>query len=322
MGDPAHHAGTIQPAPTNVDDAEDPLNDTSEVDSTLGDETYSLTDTVNSQNYQHRYLVDGRRTHGFEEAAYFLPNDEREQDRLNLQHLMWRISLDDKLHEAPIKEDVHNILDIATGSGIWAIEMADKYPSAKVTGTDLRSVPPNCFFIVEDSDNQEWIFNDKFDLIHSRALTSAWSDWPRYLRNCYQFLTPGGWLELHDAITHLGCANGPSPNLGSEWGKLLADACALKGVDTLRPGHLETDLEAAGFINITKKHIRWPINPWSDDPKEKELGRLFEINEDLEGIMMGALTRGLGWSREEVEVWLVGARKGWHDRSLHNYLPM
>jgi methylase of polypeptide subunit release factors len=30
------------------------------------------------------------------------------------------------------------ILDVGTGTGIWAIDMADKYPSAEVIGLDLR----------------------------------------------------------------------------------------------------------------------------------------------------------------------------------------
>lgn len=47
---------------------------------------------------------------------------------------------DGKLHLAPIKNP-HRILDIGTGTGIWAIDMADLYPSAEVVGTDIRFAP-------------------------------------------------------------------------------------------------------------------------------------------------------------------------------------
>ena len=47
---------------------------------------------------------------------------------------------DGKLHLAPIKNP-HRILDIGTGTGIWAIDMADLYPSAEVIGTDIRFAP-------------------------------------------------------------------------------------------------------------------------------------------------------------------------------------
>ena len=49
--------------------------------------------------------------------------------------------LDGELHLAPVK-DPKWILDLGTGTGIWAIDMADKFPEANVIGTDLWSVPP------------------------------------------------------------------------------------------------------------------------------------------------------------------------------------
>jgi len=56
-----------------------------------------------------------------------LPNDEREQDRLDLQHHSFRVMLNGKLHLAPIK-GANRVLDLATGTGIWAIEFG-LYPS-------------------------------------------------------------------------------------------------------------------------------------------------------------------------------------------------
>jgi methylase of polypeptide subunit release factors len=66
-----------------------------------------------------------------------LPTDEIEQDRLDLHHEVFLQMLDGKLHIAPI-ENPKSILDVGTGTGIWAIEMADTYPGAHVIGSDLR----------------------------------------------------------------------------------------------------------------------------------------------------------------------------------------
>lgn len=41
---------------------------------------------------------------------------------LDFQHRLSRMSHDGKLGLAPISEDVKYVLDIATGTGIWAIE--------------------------------------------------------------------------------------------------------------------------------------------------------------------------------------------------------
>lgn len=56
-------------------------------------------------------------------TGYVLPNDEREQDRLDIHHHMTNLVLGGKLHLAPIGKTPQRILDIGTGTGIWAIEM-------------------------------------------------------------------------------------------------------------------------------------------------------------------------------------------------------
>jgi hypothetical protein len=38
------------------------------------------------------------------------------------QHQLFVLTLHGKLHLAPIGERIHNVLDIATGTGIWAID--------------------------------------------------------------------------------------------------------------------------------------------------------------------------------------------------------
>ena len=59
--------------------------------------------------------------------------------RLDLHHEILLQLMDGELHFAPLRVP-HRILDIGTGTGIWAIDMADKYPSAEVLGVDLRCV--------------------------------------------------------------------------------------------------------------------------------------------------------------------------------------
>lgn len=48
-------------------------------------------------------------------------------------------------------------------------------------------VPSNCRFFVEDC-NLDWNTFDmqKFDLIHTRAITPAIKDWSRYLKQAYE----------------------------------------------------------------------------------------------------------------------------------------
>jgi SAM-dependent methyltransferase len=119
------------------------------------------------------------------------PNDDEENDRLDLYHHIQTLSLGGKLHLAPIGENPQRILDIGTGTGIWAIDMGDKYPSAEVLGNDISPiqpslVPPNVKFEVDDIEN-EWVYAQPFDYIHSRYLACALRDWPRLMQQMYKY---------------------------------------------------------------------------------------------------------------------------------------
>ena len=61
--------------------------------------------------------------------------------------------------------------------GLWALEVADKFPTARVIGMDLspiqpEDVPRNCEFVVGDLTQDLEDYNDgSMDLIHSRYTT-------------------------------------------------------------------------------------------------------------------------------------------------------
>ena len=58
---------------------------------------------------------------------------------------MIRITMGNKLYFSPIGEDIERVLDVGTGTGIWAIEMGDQYPNAEIIGTDLSAVQPSWY---------------------------------------------------------------------------------------------------------------------------------------------------------------------------------
>jgi SAM-dependent methyltransferase len=137
-----------------------------------------------------------------------LPNDEEEQDRLDLQHHIFRLSLDGALYIAPIPKDVQHVLDIGCGTGIvravyqftwylyltklfqWAIEFADDHPSTTVLGIDISPIQPsyvpvNCSFRIDNIES-DWVPEEKFDLIHSRAMVGAIKSWPQFFSKAFE----------------------------------------------------------------------------------------------------------------------------------------
>ena len=83
-----------------------------------------------------------------------------------------------------------SIILLARGSCVFR-DFADEYPSSEVIGVDLSpiqpaSVPPNCRFVVDDV-NEAWQYPDnKFDLIHIRAMTGSVSNWVDFHKKALQ----------------------------------------------------------------------------------------------------------------------------------------
>lgn len=57
-------------------------------------------------------------------------------------HHMMKLTLGNKLLLAPIESKYSKILTIGTEVGIWAIEMAERYPDADIIGIALSSSRP------------------------------------------------------------------------------------------------------------------------------------------------------------------------------------
>jgi methylase of polypeptide subunit release factors len=57
--------------------------------------------------------------------AYANNLPQQEKDRLDMMHHLTTLRLDNRLHLAPIGQNPQRILDLGTGTGIWAIEMGE-----------------------------------------------------------------------------------------------------------------------------------------------------------------------------------------------------
>jgi hypothetical protein len=116
----------------------------SDADSSYGDlasETASLTSSILNGHFEN-----GRRYHAYQKASgeYILPDDEQEQDRLDIKYASIQLLFSDTVTFAPL-QNPQQILDIGTGTGIWAIDAGEQFPSATVTATDLSPIQPTWY---------------------------------------------------------------------------------------------------------------------------------------------------------------------------------
>jgi hypothetical protein len=58
--------------------------------------------------------------------GYLVPNDEKECDRLDMLHALVT-QLVGRLYVSPIGESPQRVLDVGTGTGIWAIDFGEYF---------------------------------------------------------------------------------------------------------------------------------------------------------------------------------------------------
>jgi tRNA1(Val) A37 N6-methylase TrmN6 len=66
----------------------------------------------------------------------------RELIKTDLQHHLYLLNYDGKLFICPMDEqkEIHRVLDVGTGTGIWAIDFGDEFPESKVYSQSSRSL--------------------------------------------------------------------------------------------------------------------------------------------------------------------------------------
>ncbi|ETS75511.1 hypothetical protein PFICI_12455 [Pestalotiopsis fici W106-1] len=205
------------------------------------------------------------------------------------------------------------VLDIATGTGIWAREFAEQNPSSYVIGSDLSAIQPetalpNLAFIKDDAEDT-WLFPlpasphgagaaadpfsaapmISFDYVHLRLVFSCFNDPRIVIQRAFDNLAPGGWLEFQELMPTFHQAN---PAFKGDALKRWADGCGRGALAAGRNLYVADKykgwIEEAGFIDVEEKRFVLPAHQWMQDPRMNKIGQFNQRNM-LEGV------RGAGW---------------------------
>lgn len=145
---------------------------------------------------------------------YMLGRNLSASARLNYQFFLWKDTLGFNIHPSiPLPDDEFYIGDLATGTGIWLIDVSRDYRKAYLDGFDisLEQVPQKEWFPPNMTLSTWNVYDEipkdtveKYDLIHLRLLGLAVRNGETGIvfENVFKMLNPGGyvqWDELNEA---------------------------------------------------------------------------------------------------------------------------
>ncbi|KLO99506.1 related to methyltransferase [Fusarium fujikuroi] len=289
-----------------------------EEESAPGDEDSAVLDNASSTASLTSSILQYRTINGRAYQSergnpeYWGPIDDTGQEAMDINHHVLTLLLGDKLYLAPVPEDIQTAVDIGTGTGIWAMEFADKFSNASVIGTDLAPIqpgwiPPNLEFQIEDC-TQEWTFQpNTFDYIHMRWLVGSIADWKSLFKEAYKCLKPGGYIESYE----------PSSRVESDDGTVQPGRRPF----TIFEENIQREaMREAGFMDIEERDFKNPVGGWPKDPKYRSVGQFMQtaFEQDAQGTVLHMAT-ALGWAEEEITVFTSHFRREIRSPKIHSY---
>jgi ubiquinone/menaquinone biosynthesis C-methylase UbiE len=215
------------------------------------------------QPTQHRWAwLGGRRV--LTNTPYVLPKDKAEGDRLDLQHYLVRHVARGN-YRAPIRQP-RAILDVATGTGIWAREMAVEFPRARVVGFDIDRTPleralevlgpggqfpANFSFQTADALKPFPFADGEFDVVHARFISPfvPIDRWPQVVGEMARVLAPRGLIEIVELEARPTSASTAYNTLAEAGSKLMAGRNLYQGVGDA----VATYLTEAGIQRVQQR---------------------------------------------------------------------
>ncbi|RPB02319.1 S-adenosyl-L-methionine-dependent methyltransferase [Choiromyces venosus 120613-1] len=276
---------------------------------TFDDSNSEYADSFDTTTLKSSILVyvyeNGRRYHPYHGGQYPLPNDEYTNSEqiiysLDMYHHICTLLLDGRLFLSPL-DNPQRILDIGTGTGVWALDAAKTYPSAEVIGIDLSPIHPVC---------QQTV---RFEI------GGAENDWTFPPVHCQ----PGGYIELVEAQAGAKSDDNTIPE-GAAILKLFDhwQAGAQKlGLNLIDGEKLKKWAVDAGFEDVQLYTFKQPWDAWPADKNFKTLGRCMLMNceTELMAYSLAIFTRVLGMSQEDAEKVCDLALGDVRNRKMHIY---
>ena len=150
-------------------------------------------------------------------------------------------------------------------------------------------------------------------------------DWPKLIRQSFDHLRPGGYLELAMMNPATRCDDGSLDLERSSFaqsGKLFYEIAQKMGTPLDAMEEWDAYFAQAGFIDVQHVVLKVPMGPWAKDKTLKRIGaiELLSLNEGYEAYLLRGLTQVLGMSKEEAYTLMTQGRREFTDPRYHTYV--
>lgn len=193
-------------------------------------------------------------------------------------------------------------------------------------------VPPNVYFIVDDATEEDWLWNENhFDFIQSSNLIGSLPSMKELAKKAFKYLKPGGYFECHELDSEMKCEDGTLPPENPDG---FSDYALRDWIEMLVNSGLQADpprqiriarylgrwMVEVGFVDVKVQKFKVPVSAWPQDKNLQSIGRMMERNwyEGVSGWSYKPFT-DLGWSKAEIEVFLVNVRQSIQNHDVHAY---
>ncbi|KAK7980457.1 hypothetical protein PG989_012914 [Apiospora arundinis] len=272
--------------------------------------------------------TSGRTYQNFKPGRYPFPNDDTEQERMDIQHHMFRIALGSKLYLAPINlQRTKYVLDVGTGTGAWANDFAEEHPQCQVIGIDLTTIQPsrvpNCTFRRADAED-EWVYYPrKFDFVYMRCMNVCFDNPQGVLRQAFLNMNPGATIEYQSSTWEICSDDGTAEGTNLErWLQLLTAGAKAMGRDALSCLRVEQWLKELGFVDVHRVEGLLPTSSWPREKRWNLVGKYMteDLYMGLDGISRRLLTAA-GLHTAQINEFLPLVRADIRNTNIHAYIP-
>ncbi|PTB55017.1 hypothetical protein M431DRAFT_85012 [Trichoderma harzianum CBS 226.95] len=254
--------GCVPPSPAIVA----PPSPNASLRLTVGDPASESPSQPAERVLQAGFWEHGRFYGSWKPGKYLFPIDKEELNRLDIFHKFFMVAREDRISEAPLdKEGQPRIMDLGTGTGIWAFNLVEDFAQdAQVLAVDLNQIQPALHLL--PGGHIEHIEVD---------WTPQWED---------------DNIPTHSALR--------------EWAHLFQRAMRRYQRNVTVSCEVARDnMEAAGFTDFTETTMRCYVNPWSPERHTRETARWFNLalSLGLEAMSMMPMIDKLGMTKEDIQ---------------------